>query len=460
MQTHQLIVKILLSLQTTHVNLYHNPNKNEAFLMSRLLLLVIFQISILLLSAQPTPQEEILGNPNLSASNSVAYPSHQTKLTPAPKGMKPFYLSHYGRHGSRYLTKKEEYNYVPRILKEAEKLGKLTKLGIDVLKRALYIREKTTGHCGDLTPLGAQQHRDIARRMTENFPELFRRNATVDARSTVVSRCILSMGNAILQLKAYNPRLKIRKTASGHENYFMYHQDKKLRAKNRPDTLIKAYNKFCEDHWAHDRLMNSLFNDPAYIRDSIDIKELHLRLFRLAGILQNTELADSVSLYDIFTPNEIYNNWLTANVWWYLGYGFTSLNGGTQPFVQRNLLRKMIADADSCIQLKETNVQLRFGHDTILLPLVCLMGINGYDKQVDNLDSLAASGWIDYRVFPMAGNLQLVFYRRNAKDREPLLKVLLNEQEATLPIPAYQGPYYRWADVKKYMLRRLSTYSE
>jgi hypothetical protein len=120
----------------------------------------------------------------------------------------------------------------------------------------------------------------------------------------------------------------------------------------------------------------------------------------------------------------------------------------------------MIADADSCIQLKETNVQLRFGHDTILLPLDCLMGINGYDKQVDNLDSLAASGWIDYRVFPMAGNLQLVFFRRNSKDRDPLLKVLLNEQEATLPIPAYQGPYYRWADVKKYMLRRLSTYAE
>lgn len=428
--------------------------------MNRLLLLVIFQVSILLLSAQPTPQEEILGNPNLSASNSVVYPSHQNKLTPAPKGMKPFYLSHYGRHGSRYLTKTEDYRYLPRVLQDAADAGVLTPLGHDVLRRSRHFEQLAENRWGDLTAVGAEQHRGIARRMTEHFPQLFKADSHVDARSTPVTRCVLSMASAIQELAAISPRLRITMDASSHDLYYMNYQDQKLRGMTRPDTLEQVYRDFCNRHWNLKRLMQSLFSDSAYVSKNIDPEQLQFRLFRLAGNIQDTELRDSLTFFDVFTPHEIYHNWLTANAWWYLGYGFTPLNGGTQPFTQRNLLRKLIADADSCIQLKETNVQLRFGHDTMLLPLVCLMGINGYDRSVENLDSLVDYGWVDYHVFPMAGNLQFVFYRKNAKDRDPLLKVLLNEKEATLPIPAYQGPYYRWKEVKKYMLRKLSTYSE
>ena len=55
----------------------------------------------------------------------------------------------------------------------------------------------------------------------------------------------------------------------------------------------------------------------------------------------------------------------------------------------------------------------------------------------------------------MAANVQMVFYRKDEDDREPLVKLLLNEDEATLPIKAASGPYYRWADVKRYLLGRI-----
>ena len=42
------------------------------------------------------------------------------------------------------------------------------------------------------------------------------------------------------------------------------------------------------------------------------------------------------------------------------------------------------------------------------------------------------SQWWDYKITPMATNLQFVFYRNKAND--VLVKVLLNEDEATLPI--------------------------
>ena len=35
--------------------------------------------------------------------------------------------------------------------------------------------------------------------------------------------------------------------------------------------------------------------------------------------------------------------------------------------------------------------------------------------------------------------------------KDVLVKVLLNENEATLPIKAFKGPYYRWTDVRAYM---------
>ena len=34
------------------------------------------------------------------------------KLTPAPEGFRPFYISHYGRHGSRWLPSDSRYEWV------------------------------------------------------------------------------------------------------------------------------------------------------------------------------------------------------------------------------------------------------------------------------------------------------------------------------------------------------------
>ena len=38
-----------------------------------------------------------------------AYPITETKMNQAPEGYEPFYISHYGRHGSRWLTSDNRY---------------------------------------------------------------------------------------------------------------------------------------------------------------------------------------------------------------------------------------------------------------------------------------------------------------------------------------------------------------
>lgn len=70
--------------------------------MRKILILVTLTFYAIGLPAQSI-REEIQKNIRCSASNYMAYPNpHQHELTPAPGGKKPFYISHYGRHGSRY----------------------------------------------------------------------------------------------------------------------------------------------------------------------------------------------------------------------------------------------------------------------------------------------------------------------------------------------------------------------
>ena len=63
-------------------------------------------VGISLTAVAQTAREEIKANKYLAGSNYLDYdrqlPTKQ--LTPAPKGYKPFYLSHYGRHGSKIAT--------------------------------------------------------------------------------------------------------------------------------------------------------------------------------------------------------------------------------------------------------------------------------------------------------------------------------------------------------------------
>ena len=60
----------------------------------------------------------------------------------------------------------------------------------------------------------------------------------------------------------------------------------------------------------------------------------------------------------------------------------------------------------------------------------------------------------------MAANIQFIFYRKNTKDDDVLVKVLLNENEATLPIVSDCAPYYHWKDFKDFYLKKLADYKE
>ena len=96
-----------------------------------LLVILLAIVSVATLSAQTT-RERIMADPSLAAGVYRPYPTPTVAQTPAPKGYEPFYISHYGRHGSRYEAEAEQTGDLLGIFRTAEKLGLLTAKGKDL----------------------------------------------------------------------------------------------------------------------------------------------------------------------------------------------------------------------------------------------------------------------------------------------------------------------------------------
>ena len=176
----------------------------------QLLLLLLASCALPLALAAQSAFSFVEQDRNFVAGTYGIYPEKDLpQLTPAPQGYEPFYISHYGRHGSRYLNDMKGYMEPYKTLHQADSLGMLTDLGKMALREIrLYIAD-AEGRWGDLAEKGKVQQRRIAHRMLQNFPEVFSDGAFVDARSTIVTRCVLSMGSSVLQLVKERPNLKV-----------------------------------------------------------------------------------------------------------------------------------------------------------------------------------------------------------------------------------------------------------
>ena len=282
--------------------------------------------------------EHIRQNRSFSASNYCIYPdSTLPALTPAPQGKKPFYISHYGRHGSRYLSNRKGYDIPYRMLQKADSLGLLTQIGKDALRELRHIIDDSEGRWGDLSGLGKRQHRQIAYRMVERFPEVFSDDAFVDARSTTVNRCVLSMGAAVQQIVALNPNLDVTMRASKEDMWYMNHQDALLRNRMQTPETKQAYATFYKPLVGNYRLMQELFTDPDAARKVLDDcaatlqpsdgeQWLNYYLILTGLIQQNTRMSERSQLIDLFTYEDIHCFWQCENAWWYIMYGPSPLN--------------------------------------------------------------------------------------------------------------------------------------
>ena len=406
-----------------------------------------------------TVAQELKADPNRAAGSFYALPVvKMPKDTPAPGGKKPFYINHYGCPGSYYRVTSALYETPYAVFAKADSLGKLTKLGKDVKRRLDLLRRNAKDRNGELTRKGARQTRDLVRQMVQRFPDVFTAKGYYSGRSIVQNNCLLTTEEAMVQLSEMYQPLTTNVTSTHKEDRFMAPQDKVLEGL-RWDSLTQShYDRFLSLNTGNARLMESLFTDQNFLIENVDPEELSRQLFVLAGSIQHTELSGSVTLYDLFTPTEIQSHWKKLNAKNYIQYGACTLNGGTQPFMQRSTLRNMIHMGDSLQNRYAPIIHLRYTNEEVVMALACLMELDNCGLQTDNLDALGDMGWVNYRIAPLGGSIMMIHYRSERGDPDVLVKVLLNGREARLPIETDCAPYYHWNDVKRFYLRKLYRY--
>ena len=399
------------------------------------------------------------------AGSVYAYEAPTGALTPAPKGFKPVYLTHFGRHGSRFLDNASNYDRPYNILKEADDAGALTDFGCDVLRRLEIIRAEADQRAGDLTPKGMQQHRDIARRMVENYPELFTNDKIIMARSTTSHRVLVSEYSALMQILRMRPKIKFDYDSSNHDEPWMYTEDKAVSAHKRK--ISAAVSEFNQRHTHPERLMKALFKDPEYIRTAggrDQSSSLYSALYDLASYVQGSD--PGVDLNDVFTFDEWYDLFLMNNMRWYSQAGFSPLTDNVIPYGHCVTLQNFLDFADEALAGNGVSVMLRYGHEVTLMSFFSLLDLNGSGYSTDDLESVA-DHWAAYNYAYMGGNVQWVFFGN--KQGDVIVKFLLNEQEATLPesVPFYrdskgreQRPFYRWDDVKAFYQSKIDYWED
>jgi hypothetical protein len=153
--------------------------------------------------------------------------------------------------------------------------------------------------------------------------------------------------------------------------------------------------------------------------------------FYAAGM---NSLDTDLSFWDLFTDEELVQLWKVDAFQFYAEIWPT--HKGYQPIVD-----DIIAKADDRIAEGRVGADLRFGHDYTILPLMMILNINGLGPDLTSGDDIPALGQT-YNV-PMGANVQLVFYR-SKRNPEVLFKVLLNGEEARLPLATDRWPYYSW----------------
>ena len=137
--------------------------------------------------------------------------------TPPPAGYKPFYISHFGRHGSRYHTSSKPFAPTMATFRELEGKGLLTDTGRIVMHIVDTLRTVHEGMAGYLTQVGSREHQGVAERMYGRYPRVFRQKNRRDvlAVSSTVVRCNQSMMNFCTALKGKAPALDIHYYTNG-----------------------------------------------------------------------------------------------------------------------------------------------------------------------------------------------------------------------------------------------------
>lgn len=429
----------------------------KRYFLRNALVVTAFFAMVLPCSAQWTDvRDHVRQNPVLACGPDVVYPFDVPAPTPAPAGYEAVYISHYGRHGSRYAYTSKTYSVVNDALTKAAEEDNLTPYGEQVRSVFMPFYAEAQYRVGDLTRKGWEQQRGIARVMLHSFPTAFPERAHVEACVSASFRSALSMTAFCLELGQLRPDLDIyehqsvmdiRATRPNMSNPFA------------PESVAPA----CPTQETPDDFMlrtvdwrgilKRLFKDPDKALGRFSPWQMMDYLYMLVAGMQSLDEDVAMDLSGIFPEEQFVKMWEADNYLRYREY-YEYLASCCQVFDD------MFDKADAHLAAGERGADLRFGHDHVFQTLMMIARIDEYGIFPDRPEDIATC----FQTFrsPMSANLQLVFFRPSSRTdlRPTLVQVLVNGEEirsigdGELP----PGPFYEWTALKSYLVSRFSLF--
>ena len=414
--------------------------------MKRIFLFAAILFSMAALNAQPHRSEAavraLMEDPSRAGNNTNSYEFREIRDTKPPKGYKPFYISHYGRHGSRSNWGGKAYEDLIATLEEGKRQGILTPGGDSLLAATRQVLAFYGGMDGRLSQRGVREHDALAERMFKRDPEVFKGDKMVRAFGSQVQRCLISMNAFTTSLVRQNPKLHFYlDTGEKFQEYI--NNESGWQQKTGP-AMMKAMAVVREMPDDTLGVLSRIFTDVPKARTFVkSARSLTENVWNTAIISEDFDIPDN--LFRFLPFDALYKRWAQSNVMLYTGHCNSVESGNDRVPMAQSCVEDIVAKADECIATGRYCADLRFGHDYPLMALVNYLGIEGVGERIPAEE--ICDRWLGFWNIPMASNLQIIFYRNKAGD--VLVKFLYQEQEKLLRgLEPFQGPYYKWETVK------------
>ena len=389
--------------------------------------------------------DRLKADPRKAYGNDYPYPMETAQLTKAPRGYKPFYISHYARHGSRYYWTDQLYKDLDTLLGAAREKHLLTAEGEAFCRKYKAAKQELMTGVTELSQLGWEQHQRIARNMYNRFPNVFKKGGNVLAISSLQGRCVISMAAFCQELVQCNPKIEIREQSSRFTLDGVVPTDRQNPVKHQYPRTKPRFEKNRDQFKHEDHLRENIVSRVFVSTEGLpgNVERIGSDLINLYTSLPS--IGHEGMMGNILSDEELAQQWESSNLGSY-SWVFSP------QYQMIPILEDIIKKADAVLDGTSDHIaDLRFGHDTCLGPLTVLMGINGAD--IDPEDPYEVKNCYQNWKTCKASNIQLVFYR-GKKGSDILLKCLLNGEEATLPVPTDQAPYYKWSDFRQFYTDR------
>ncbi len=443
-----------------------------------LIFLMFVSVSVFATGVQDTGSMETatsVTGQDLYLGSKVPYPGPGTaELTPPPAGYEANFIYWLNRHGSRNLSGfKYDKSWLDMIAL-AESEGQLKDMGRTVKADIQKIADYEKGKYGLLTLLGKNELYHIGQRTGVVYSDLFDSDRPLLADATRKERTQESRDSFLTGLLTTGYEGEITST------YFKKGVDPYLRAldiapqydeyKEEGDWQrnIEAFSETDEARVMTERVVSQFF-EPEFVErldkgefefvseeDDTIIKSLATatnalwEMYIILPALKDDGFAD-VDMSGYFNEKELqfFEKVQNAKSFYTKGPGAVdedpiALN------IMAPLAKRMINEVDASLSGESPYLGVfSFAHAETVVPLVGFLEIE--ESAVPSDDIAKAIEYWDVAYYgPMAANLEWIVYTADGK--EPLVKMLLNENETTFArsIEPVSGPYYKWSDIRAY----------